>query len=334
MQPFTLSLIIVARNEAKNIARCIESALAAAREISDSEIILVDSLSQDETVAIAQRYPIKIYQLLPGQRISSWAARYLGMSQSRGELIQFLDGDMILQKDWIARAAPYVLQDDNVVAVLGRLDEIYVSREGVEQRAHDVLRIAERVQENPRWVGGALLCRRERLQRIGAFNPFLYGEGEAEMCFRAELHRLKILALPLNMVEHYSAPRDAWAELRRKYRNKMYLGFGQALRYHYKKPQVYKLLLRRRNHLLALVFLISAFLAAVAAFVISASWPLVLWFVFLFGYFAGLLLRYKGLKQAFFNLAIKMLFLAGAIRGFFYTPQPAQTFPKLVGVIK
>ncbi len=334
MQPFTLSFVLVARNEAKHIARCIESALAAAREIETSEIILVDSLSQDETLAIAQRYPIKIYQLLPEPRISSWAARYLGMSQSHGELIQFLDGDMILQRDWIAQAAPYLLEDENVVAVLGRLDEIYLSREGNARRVHDVLRLPEHVQENPRWIGGAMLCHRERLQRIGAFNPFLYGEGEAEMCFRAELHQLKILALPVAMVEHYSAPRDAWAELRRKYRNKMYLGFGQALRYHYKKPQVYKLLLRRRNHLLALVFLGSALLAVAAAFLFSSFWPLLLWLVLLVGYFTGLVLRYKNLQQAFFNLATKMLFMVGTLRGFFCTPQPVQSFPMSVEIIK
>jgi glycosyltransferase involved in cell wall biosynthesis len=334
MPSFTLSLVIVARNEAKNIARCIESALAAAREIEKSEIILVDSLSQDETVAIAQRYPIKIRQLLPEQRISSWAARYLGTSQARGELIQFLDGDMILRRDWIAQAAPYLLQDEAVVAVLGRLDEIYVSCEGNERRTDNVLRSADRVQENPRWVGGAMLCHRERLQRIGAFNPFLFGEGEAEMCFRAELHRLKVLALPLDMVEHYSAPREAWAELRRKYRNKMYLGFGQALRYHYKKPQAYKLLLRRRNHLLGLALFASALLAIATAFLFSSLKPLLLWLTALAGYFAILLLRYKSLKQAFFNLATKMLFMLGTIRGFFCTPKPVQTFPMLLGVIK
>ncbi|NUO79296.1 hypothetical protein HUU05_04400, partial [candidate division KSB1 bacterium] len=45
-------------------------------------------------------------------------------------------------------------------------------------------------------------------------------------------------------------------------------------------------------------------------------------------------LRYKSLNQAFFNLATKMLFVLGTIRGFFCTPRPVQSFPMSVGIIK
>jgi glycosyltransferase involved in cell wall biosynthesis len=58
----TVSVIIKALNEERNIARAIESALAALNKV-DGEIILADGGSSDRTVEIASRYPITIVQL-------------------------------------------------------------------------------------------------------------------------------------------------------------------------------------------------------------------------------------------------------------------------------
>jgi glycosyltransferase involved in cell wall biosynthesis len=52
-----LSLVIITFNEEKNIARCIESALAVA-----DEIVVVDSYSSDNTQAICAKYPVKFIQ--------------------------------------------------------------------------------------------------------------------------------------------------------------------------------------------------------------------------------------------------------------------------------
>jgi len=51
-----ISTVIITRNEEQNIAKCLESV----KNISD-EIILVDSFSNDMTVAIAQRFGAKIF---------------------------------------------------------------------------------------------------------------------------------------------------------------------------------------------------------------------------------------------------------------------------------
>ena len=61
----SLSIVIIARNEARNIARAIESVLRAVENWPDTEILLVDSASTDETVEIARRYPINIVRLHP-----------------------------------------------------------------------------------------------------------------------------------------------------------------------------------------------------------------------------------------------------------------------------
>lgn len=52
-----LSVVIITLNEAKNIARCMSSVQAVA-----DEIVVLDSFSTDETVAIAQTFGAKIFQ--------------------------------------------------------------------------------------------------------------------------------------------------------------------------------------------------------------------------------------------------------------------------------
>ncbi|MBK9293257.1 MAG: glycosyltransferase family 2 protein [Oligoflexia bacterium] len=56
MNKLPLSLVIIAYNEEKNIARCISSAPFA------SEVIVVDSKSTDKTVEEANKYYAKVYQ--------------------------------------------------------------------------------------------------------------------------------------------------------------------------------------------------------------------------------------------------------------------------------
>ena len=64
----TVSIVIKALNEEKNICAAIESALAAVADVG-GEVILADSCSTDRTVELASRYPIRVVQLAnPSER--------------------------------------------------------------------------------------------------------------------------------------------------------------------------------------------------------------------------------------------------------------------------
>ena len=82
-----LSVVIISRNEERNIARCIESVLEATDEMASYEIILVDSVSTDRTVEIAKKYPIRILQLKHKSQCSPAAGRFIGFLHSRGNYI-------------------------------------------------------------------------------------------------------------------------------------------------------------------------------------------------------------------------------------------------------
>jgi glycosyltransferase involved in cell wall biosynthesis len=79
-----ISVVIISRNEAKNITRAIESVLKAVEHWPQTEILLVDSASTDETVEIAKHYPINIVRLKPSWFLSPPAGRLIGLYHTRG----------------------------------------------------------------------------------------------------------------------------------------------------------------------------------------------------------------------------------------------------------
>ncbi len=62
------------------------------------EIIVVDDGSTDKTIEIAKKYPVKIVQSNHVERI---AIRNLGLKHTKGNIVAFIDSDLVLSKDWL-----------------------------------------------------------------------------------------------------------------------------------------------------------------------------------------------------------------------------------------
>ena len=86
-----LSLVLIAKNETSVIARCLDSARSIA-----NEMIVVDTGSSDETVAIAQRCGARVINFPWCDDFS--AARNVGLEAARGRWIHVLDADEYLPK--------------------------------------------------------------------------------------------------------------------------------------------------------------------------------------------------------------------------------------------
>ncbi len=86
----SLSVIVITKNEASNIKACLESVSFA------NEIIVLDSGSKDETVAIAQKYTDKVYEVdWPGYGIQ----RNRALEKASGDWVLALDADEIVTPD-------------------------------------------------------------------------------------------------------------------------------------------------------------------------------------------------------------------------------------------
>jgi len=101
------SVIIAVYNEEKVVADCLAS-LAQQTVAKDMEIIVIDDGSTDNTLNKIQDTRYKI-QTLKQNHKGPGAARNLGASQAKGDILVFVDADMEFEKDFIEKLiAPIV----------------------------------------------------------------------------------------------------------------------------------------------------------------------------------------------------------------------------------
>ncbi|MCL1978118.1 MAG: glycosyltransferase [Candidatus Bathyarchaeota archaeon] len=112
-----ISVIIPTRNSAKTLVRCLQSIdYQTFRQI---EIVIVDAFSSDETINIAKKFQTKILQMKGFQS----KARNIGIQQSTGEFVLFLDSDQVLSKTVIEDCLVMCL---NNRAGMIRIPEVFV----------------------------------------------------------------------------------------------------------------------------------------------------------------------------------------------------------------
>ena len=91
----SLSVVIPAYNSEKTIERCLTALLEASP--TNKEIIVVDDASTDNTVNIVSRFPVKLFRLTENSGPAT--ARNYGIAQSTGDVVVFVDSDVIVKKD-------------------------------------------------------------------------------------------------------------------------------------------------------------------------------------------------------------------------------------------
>lgn len=126
-----ISACMIAKNEEKVIARCIKSYHAAV-----DEIIVVDTGSTDQTVAIAKRLGAKVFQLRWNDDFAD--AKNYAISKAKGDWIVFLDADEYFVNDTGSNLRSYLRKldkDFNCVACkMINIDE--ASRQIINEITH------------------------------------------------------------------------------------------------------------------------------------------------------------------------------------------------------
>lgn len=120
-ESYFVSVIITSYNQGQYLARSIESVLR--QSYKDTEVIVVDDGSTDNTKRIAVNYPSVKYVYQSNQGLS--AARNTGIDNSRGACIVFLDADDWLLTDALSTNLRYLKQSQKTAFVSGGHLKIY-----------------------------------------------------------------------------------------------------------------------------------------------------------------------------------------------------------------
>jgi cellulose synthase/poly-beta-1,6-N-acetylglucosamine synthase-like glycosyltransferase len=114
----TVSVVVAARNEERNVEEALRSLLAQAGAGEGIEVIVVEDRSTDATGAILDRMAAECPALrvvhvatLPPGWLGKNHALWVGAEAARGELLLFTDADVVMAPGTIRRAAAHLVRE-------------------------------------------------------------------------------------------------------------------------------------------------------------------------------------------------------------------------------
>jgi len=231
--------VIITKNEEESISGCIDAVLKAIEfakkrnVIRTAEVILVDSASEDRTVEIAGRFPVKILKMPSNWKVSAGAGRYFGIKHSRGKYIANVDGDTKMKKDWLVSAFPVLKSRKIIAGVCG----IYLEEKMGDTVTEQLIREGELTFKTGEIDSISVgLFKRKAIMDIGSYNPHLTAAEDKEFAKRGILKGYKFIRLNAIEGEHYmSGENETFTFIDYMKRYTWYgKGEGQAARYHLK----------------------------------------------------------------------------------------------------
>lgn len=212
-----VSIVLPCRNEAKYIARCLDTLLATTYPHDRLELLVMDGASEDKTREIvlqyAERYPW--IRLLDNPRRIVPAALNAGIRAATGELVVRVDAHALYPPDYLRRLVDALIANgaDNVggpVIVLparrtatGRAIAIALAHPfGV---GNSWFRIGS---AQPRWVDTvAYGCwRRDLFDKVGLFDEELVRDQDEEFNYRTTAQGGRVLLVPEAVSYYYARP--------------------------------------------------------------------------------------------------------------------------------
>lgn len=327
-----MSFVVIGKNAEWSIARLLDSVLTQTPAHLTSELIYVDSASTDRSVELVGQYPATIVQLSASHPLCASAGRYMGAKYATGRYIAFLDSDMELLHGWLEQAVKVLDENPTIAVVSGsQLDgasSISLAKQKVVDSEPDIQVRVKDVQ----FAGSAAVFRHEVLDSAGTWNPYIVSDEEPELCLRIRRADYRIVELNCPSVRHFGYEAFTIAALMRRRKRRLFLGYGQVIRYHLVSRYLIQYLVERGWMLLpALVGC-----AAIGAGVLSWISGNVLWAAG----FAGAMLvafvldaaRRRSFHEAMCHAVQRALILEGTIRGMFLHPYPPSDYPHDVRV--
>jgi glycosyltransferase involved in cell wall biosynthesis len=192
-----ISVVVIGRNEGARLRRCLESVALIEHSGFQPEVIYVDSGSTDDSLALAQELGARVISLQP-ERPSAALGRNAGWRAARGATILFLDGDTILDPDFVAKSLPE-FAGPKVAVVWGHRREIH-PEQSIYNRVLDLDWIY--APGFTLYCGGDALFRQSVLAQTGGFDETLIAGEEPELCRRIAALGQLILHVDRPMTGH------------------------------------------------------------------------------------------------------------------------------------
>ena len=256
-----VSVVIPAYNEESNLGDCLRCLVEQTLSKAEFEVIVVDNLSTDSTVAIAQSFADRLnLQIASAPKGSISAVRNHGASLGNGEILAFLDADCLAPEIWLSEA----LNRASDASIWGAHylipeDATWVSRVWFLFQAKSM---DGAVSFLP---AGDLFIHKVNFEQLGGFDESIVTSEDVDLCARASNMGMSIIAMPTLGVIHEGSP-------------KTLMGFYRQNRWH--GNHVLVVFLRnlpslRNAHIVTMsLYTLVVFWMTIAAVIVAGIWHL------------------------------------------------------------
>jgi glycosyltransferase involved in cell wall biosynthesis len=192
-----ISVVVIGRNEGERLKRCLESVNGMTRHNFQVETIYVDSGSSDGSLGTAAGLGVETISL-HSTRPTAALGRNAGWKAGHGEFVLFLDGDTVLESNFLGSALLNFV-DPCIAIVWGHRREVCPNA-SVYNRVLDLDWIY--APGLTAFCGGDALFRRSILVATGGFDDTLIAGEEPELCRRIVAMGGRILHVNHAMTGH------------------------------------------------------------------------------------------------------------------------------------
>lgn len=195
-----ISVYIPCFNVERFIGECIEHLMQ--QTLAPDEILVINDGSVDNTVKIANQYPVRIIHHNGNQGLS--VTRNTGVNNARNELVASIDADCLASKDWLAELVK-LISTSNSAGVGGKLIEKNKDRVTDRWRAiHMRQHWWEDIKINPPFLfGNNNLFRKSILIESGLYNPkYRTNYEDVDICNRIREKGYNLIYNPQAIVYH------------------------------------------------------------------------------------------------------------------------------------
>lgn len=186
-----LSVIIPVRDGARLLPQCLQ-AITRSSEPAD-EVLVLDDSSEDDSAAIAVAHGARVIQIVGGSRGPAFA-RNRGAKAAIGDLLLFIDADVEVHADTLARIRSTFEREPELEALFGSYDD-RPAASGTASRfknlLHHYVHQHGRREASTFWTGcGAI--RRETFLRAGGFDEYYTSPSIEDIELGLRLHRANV----------------------------------------------------------------------------------------------------------------------------------------------
>jgi len=195
-----VSIIVASYNNQNTIEECLKSILTLDYPAGYFEVIVMDGLSKDTTVKIAEQLPVKVISI----RLNCPAAYNYAIKIATYPILGFIDSDAKVEPQWLKKLVPH-LAEPQVAGVSGSIDTWNYDNPWARAIGYELKNRYRRIGKYTRRIATMnLLLKKAVIEEAGGWDEKLPSQYDTDIGFRIAAKGYKIAYEPTAVCYHYN----------------------------------------------------------------------------------------------------------------------------------